>query len=81
MGSNSSKTDRWQHLPQYVGFSQVQDALGVSRRTVERMVRDGKFPQPVQLSSNRVGWRVETVTKWMSERERGSRVFPVYMEP
>jgi prophage regulatory protein len=71
MDANSFKPDRPKHLPQYVGFSEVQEALGVSRRTVERMVRAGTFPQPVQLSSNRVGWQVETVRGWMSERQRG----------
>ena len=32
------------HLPQFIGYAQVESALGVSRRTVERMVREGKFP-------------------------------------
>ncbi len=70
MGTKVSKSVRPQHLPQYVGFAQVQDALSVSRRTVERMVRDGKFPKPIQLSPNRVGWRVEAITQWLAERER-----------
>ena len=49
------------HLPQFVGYAEVEAALGVSRRTVERMVREDKFPRPVQLTPNRVGWKVETV--------------------
>ena len=59
------------HLPQYVGYRHVCDALLVSRRTVERMVREGKFPPPVQLSPNRVGWQAETVTAWLDERGKG----------
>jgi prophage regulatory protein len=59
------------HLPQYVGYRHVCDALLVSRRTVERMVREGKFPPPVQLSPNRVGWQAQTVTAWLEERGRG----------
>ena len=35
------------------------------------MVREGKFPMPVQLTPNRVGWKVETVTAWMDERSKG----------
>ena len=27
------------HLPQFVGYAEVEAALGVSRRTVERLVR------------------------------------------
>ena len=60
-----------QHLPQFVGYQQVQDAIGVSRRTIERMVREGRFPRPAQLAPNRVGWQVEAVTNWMSERGKG----------
>ena len=59
------------HLPQFIGYAQVESALGVSRRTVERMVREGKFPMPVQLTPNRVGWKVETVTAWLDERAKG----------
>jgi hypothetical protein len=35
------------------------------------MVREGKFPPPVQLSPNRVGWQAETVTAWLDERGKG----------
>ena len=59
------------HLPQFVGYAQVETSLGVSRRTVERVVREGKFPRPVQLTPNRVGWKVETVTAWLEERSKG----------
>ena len=59
------------HLPLYVGYREVQDALSVSRRTVERMVRDKKFPHPEQLSPNRVGWKVEMVKAWLDERGNG----------
>ena len=60
-----------QHLPQFVGYADVERALGVSRRTVERMVREGKFPKPVQLAPNRVGWQVEVVTAWLADRSKG----------
>ena len=59
------------HLPQFVGYAEVGAALGVSRRTVERMVREGKFPMAVQLTPNRVGWKVETVTAWLEDRSKG----------
>ena len=58
-------------LPQFVGYSDVQQSLGLSRRTVERMVREGKFPKPIQLSDNRVGWDVEVVRAWLDERGKG----------
>ena len=60
-----------QHLPQFVGYALVASHLDVSRRTVERMVREGKFPMPVQLSPNRVGWQVDVVTAWLADRSKG----------
>ncbi len=62
--------DRPDVLPTYVGYAEVQKHLTLSRRTIEREVRAGKFPRPVQLASNRVGWRVETVLEWAAARDR-----------
>jgi prophage regulatory protein len=59
------------HLPKFVGYGEVQESLGVSRRTIERMVRDGDFPRPLQLAPNRVGWQIETLTKWLDDRSKG----------
>ena len=36
--SKAQNAAKPQHLPQYVGYADVERALGVSRRTVERMV-------------------------------------------
>ncbi len=62
--------DRTNLLPMFVGYREVQSALGVSRRTIERMVREGRFPRPIQLAPNRVGWQVEVVEGWLSESGR-----------
>ena len=51
-----------------MGYREVRDAYGVSRRT---LVREDKFPKPTQLAPNRVGWLVEAVTTWVSERGKG----------
>ena len=69
--SKAQNVAKPQHLPQFVGYSEIERALGVSRRTVERMVREGKFPKPVQLAPNRVGWQVEVVTAWLADRSKG----------
>ena len=59
------------HLPRFVGYAVVARHLDVSRRTVERMVREGKFPMPVQLTPNRVGWKADVVKEWMDKRAEG----------
>jgi prophage regulatory protein len=56
-------------LPQIVSYPEVQKHLGVSRRTIERMVRKGEFPQPLQLAPNRVGWKIETVLGWIEAKK------------
>ena len=68
--SKEQPDSRPSHLPQYVGYSEVQEALGVSLRTIERMVRDGLFPRPEQLSPNRVGWKAEVVTAYLDDRSQ-----------
>lgn len=51
-----------QSLPKFVGYRELESALGISRRTIERMVREGRFPKPTKLSPGRVGWELGAVT-------------------
>jgi prophage regulatory protein len=43
--------------------------LGLSRSTIWRMVKDGRFPPPIKLSDNATGFRATDVDKWLDERE------------
>jgi len=42
--------------------------LPISKSTLLRMVRTGKFPAPVRLSTMITAWRVEDVREWMASR-------------
>jgi len=42
----------------------VRDLTGVSRTTLWRLQKAGKFPQPVRISAGRVGWREQEVIAW-----------------
>jgi prophage regulatory protein len=54
---------------QVLRWRQVRDLVGLSRSTLWRMSRDGRFPQPVQLSSPAsVGWLWTEVDAWLRER-------------
>lgn len=75
MSRSDPKKERTDLLPRFVGYGEVEGALGVSRRTIERMVRAGDFPKPTQLAPNRVGWQVEAVEKWLSDSGRKLEVF------
>lgn len=44
---------------------EVVARVGLSRRTVSRLVLQGKFPRPLQISDNRIGWRSSVIGKWI----------------
>jgi len=44
---------------------EVQELTGLSRTTIWRMERSGKFPARVALTSSNVGWRLTEVQEWI----------------
>ncbi len=40
----------------------------MSRSTLDRLERDGKFPKRVTLSTQRIGWVVQEVVDWDQDR-------------
>jgi prophage regulatory protein len=51
---------------------QVLGRADFSSTTLWREVRAGRFPPPVKLSPNRVGWLESAVNAWIQERRPGS---------
>ena len=49
----------------------VVQMVGLSRVTLWKLERDGKFPPRRRLSANTVGWLAEEVEAWNRSRERG----------
>ncbi len=47
---------------------QVVERTGLSATTIWRQVRAGKFPNPRQLTPNRIGWPEHEVQKWEESR-------------
>lgn len=41
-------------------------------RSIRRMVTEGRFPKPVQLSENRIAYLESEVAAWMNERLKAS---------
>ncbi len=48
----------------------LEQVLGISRSTIWRLRRKGLFPDHVNLSERRVGWRKSAIEAWLSERQR-----------
>lgn len=54
--------------PIYLELDAVAGAVALATTTVQRLVRDGAFPKPRQLSGRRVAWLVREIEEWAEER-------------
>lgn len=43
----------------------VISITGLSRTTLWRRVKDGSFPEPVQISANAIGWYAHEIEKFL----------------
>jgi predicted DNA-binding transcriptional regulator AlpA len=43
--------------------------IPLTRVTLWRLAREGRFVKPIQLTANRIGYRLSSVLAWLSERE------------
>ena len=59
----------------FVGKPEVLRIVGFSPATLWREVRAGRFPAPVSISANRVGFLESEVKAWMADR-LGRRASP-----
>lgn len=50
--------------PIVLDLPRVAAAISVSKSTVQRLVREGKFPKPREISGRRVGWLTQEVEAW-----------------
>ncbi len=52
----------------------VMKATGLSRTTLWRLERSGRFPERVRLGPNSVGWVESEVLAWIDARPRGMTI-------
>ena len=52
----------------------VMKATGLSRTTLWRLERSGRFPKRVRLGPNSVGWVERGVSGWIDARPRGMAI-------
>ena len=48
----------------------VKDRTGLSRATIYREIKRGRFPQQVQISIGCVGWRESAIREWQDSRPK-----------
>jgi prophage regulatory protein len=51
-----------------VRFREVEDRVGLSRTTIWRLERDGKFPLRLKISARTVGWIESEIEAWIAGR-------------
>lgn len=44
--------------------------VGLSRATIYEMINRGAFPRPVPLTERAVGWPLDEVRDWLTERKQ-----------
>ena len=54
--------------PQIIRLPDVLAVTGLSRTTIWRLSRSGRFPAPIRLSERAVGWRRREVEGWLDSR-------------
>lgn len=52
-------------------FHEVKKLVGLSRTTIWRLERQGKFPRRKQISENAVAWLDEEIQRWILEKSKG----------
>jgi prophage regulatory protein len=50
-----------------LGIREVARQTGISVSTINRMVKDGRFPRPMHLSPRRIGWKAREVKVWIRQ--------------
>jgi predicted DNA-binding transcriptional regulator AlpA len=55
-----------QQLDTFIKKRPLADQLGLSVSTLDRMVKAKRFPAPVPISLNRIGFRVSEIQDWQA---------------
>lgn len=50
-----------------LGAVQVYEAIGISRPTFYRWIREGRFPPGIQVGPATVRWHRSTVESWLED--------------
>jgi prophage regulatory protein len=60
---------------EYLNSKTIVKMTSLSRVTIWRLERDGKFPKRVQLSPRRVGWREDEIQEWISKKSENRNAY------
>ena len=52
-----------------IRVAEVLERTGMSKTTIDRLERAGKFPKRVKISDRAVGWHDTEINKWLESRK------------
>ena len=55
-------------IDQLLRAREVWKMLGISEGSLYKLLREGKFPQPIRLGGQMNRWRKSTVEQWINEQ-------------
>ena len=55
--------------PRVMRMSEVTQAVGLSRASIYRLVKLGKFPRPFKIGISAVGFDLAEINFWLFERK------------
>ena len=51
---------------------EVEERTGLARTTIYRKMREGSFPEPIQVGVRAVRWPSSEIETWLSSRPRAT---------
>lgn len=55
--------------------------VGLKRTAIYRRMKEGSFPQPIQLGARAVAWDAAAIAEWQRERPDGVKTYQATTEP
>jgi len=56
-------------MSEFVSPAELAKRLGISRRTLFRLVSAGRLPEPVRLTKRTIRWEWAAVQQWLSAKD------------
>lgn len=57
-------------LDRFMREKDVLEATSLSRTTLWRVMKIGRFPKPIRISPGRVGWRESSIASWQQDPQK-----------
>lgn len=58
-------------------IKQICEITALSKATIYREIKKGKFPAPLQLTDRSVGWLISEVEEWINKKAKNREGYPL----